>query len=187
MSLRQLPNILSGMRILLIAPIVFFLLDDQFGIALTIFFVSALSDGIDGYLARRFQWQSRLGGVLDPVADKLLLVSCFVALGIMSVLPWWLVIAALIRDVIILMGATAFYALIGRVDMEPLSISKLNTVLQLAVIFFAVLSQIWDVIPYWLVAALIYAALLTTVSSGIAYVYVWGRKAAKQLARLQKQ
>jgi cardiolipin synthase len=187
MSLRHLPNILSGLRILLIAPIVFALLDDQFGIALVIFFISGLSDAVDGYLARRFQWQSRLGGVLDPVADKLLLVSCFVTLGVLSILPWWLVIAALIRDLIILLGATAFHFLIGRVEMEPLHISKLNTVLQLSVIFFAVLAQVWDSIPYWLVAALIYATLLTTISSGLAYVYVWGKKAAKHTARLQNQ
>lgn len=187
MSLRHLPNIISGLRILLVVPIIYCLLTDEFGIAAALFFLSGLSDAIDGYLARRFHWQSRLGGVLDPVADKLLLVSCFIVLGALSILPWWLVIAVLLRDLIILIGATAFHVLVGRVEMEPLLISKLNTLLQLSLIFFALLAQAWDVIPAWFLATLIYTALLTTIGSGLVYVVVWGKKAAKRMTRLQNQ
>ena len=105
MNARDIPNIISVLRIVLVVPIIVLMLEQQFAAALLLFFVAGLSDGLDGYLAKRNNWGSRLGSILDPLADKLLLISSYVALGWLGLIPVWLVAVVLIRDIVIVSGA----------------------------------------------------------------------------------
>ncbi|MGD1976783.1 MAG: CDP-alcohol phosphatidyltransferase family protein, partial [Gammaproteobacteria bacterium] len=104
---RDIPNALCVLRMLLVAPVVWLLLAGEYAWVLVVFFLAGFTDGLDGFLAKRFDWRSRLGGILDPLADKLLLVTSFLTLGYIGLAPVWLLIMVVARDVIIVSGATA--------------------------------------------------------------------------------
>ena len=161
---------------MLVLPFIVLMLRQEFTWALILFFVAGISDGIDGYLAKRNNWISRLGSILDPLADKLLLVSSFVTLAWLNILPLWLVVAVLLRDVVILGGALAFHFIVGRYEMEPTIISKLNTFFQIMLVLSTVFSQGLYPLPPMALQALVYIVLGTTILSGADYVYTWGRR-----------
>jgi len=177
MSLSWLPNAISLMRIALIAPILGLILSDAFGWALAVFFVAGFSDGIDGYLAKRFNWHTRFGALIDPVADKLLVAGAFITLAYTQHIPTWLAVVVILRDVVIVTGATAYNFIVKPVQGEPTRISKLNTALQLLFLIF-VLSRAgfgWpDLISITILGA---AILVTVVISGVDYVWQWARRA----------
>lgn len=168
------------MRILLIVPILELILRDQFAYALALFVIAGFSDGLDGYLAVRFNWQSRLGGLLDPIADKLLMAGLFITLAWSGMIPVWLAAIVIARDVIIISGATAYNFLIRPVPGEPTKISKLNTALELIFLFF-VLSQAAYGWPNDITLTVTGASILVTVFiSGIDYVLSWSRRAKEE-------
>lgn len=177
MTLSWLPNAVSLLRIALVAPILLLILDGRFGWALGLFFVAGFSDGIDGYLAKRFDWHTRLGALLDPVADKLLVAGTFITLAYTQHIPVWLAAVVILRDVVIVGGATAYNFVVKPVQGEPTKISKLNTALQLLFLLF-VLSRAgfgWpDKISITVLGA---AILITVVISGVDYVWSWSRRA----------
>lgn len=173
---RQIPNAISVFRILLVIPIILYMLKEEYGLALILFAVAGFSDGLDGFLAKRFHWQTWIGGFLDPLADKLLLVSSVVALGWLGLLPWWLVGLVFLRDIVIVAGATIYHNTVGKVSAEPTIISKINTFMQILLVLIVVLAQILSV-PDIAVTAMIFLVAVTTVSSGIDYVVKWGRRA----------
>ena len=179
MSLSWLPNAISLMRIALVAPILILLLDGQFGWALFLFCVAGFSDGLDGYLAMRFDWSTRLGGLLDPAADKLLVTGLFITLAWIGQIPVWLAAIVILRDVVIVSGAVAYNFIVKPVPGEPSRISKLNTALQMLFIVF-VLSHAgfnWpDKISLTVLGASI---LVTVVISGVDYVLSWSCRARK--------
>lgn len=176
MTLRDLPNLISALRILLVVPIVWLLLEERYGMALFLFAVAGISDGVDGYLAKRFQWITRLGSVLDPLADKLLMVSSYLALGWLGHLPAWLVAVVIARDVVIVSGASFYHVAIEPVEMRPTLLSKINTVLQIALILVVLVAQISS-LPAATITTLVYAVLATTIGSGISYVWTWSCRA----------
>lgn len=176
-GLQHLPNLISIARILLTLPVAYLLLQQRFSEALLLFFVAGVSDALDGYLAKRFGWHSRLGSILDPLADKLLLVTAFVCLAWVAVIPFWLVLLVLGRDLVIILGALAFHLLIGRYEMAPTWISKLNTALQIILVLALVLSHGLYALPEGVLTWLVYGVSVTTVLSGLDYVWTWGRKA----------
>lgn len=153
------------------------LLQRRYGEALLLFLIAGLSDGIDGLLAKRYGWTSRLGGMLDPLADKLLLVSAFLVLGWMGDLPAWLVGLVILRDVLIISGALSYYYLIGPFEAEPLLISKINTLIQILLVLAVIFSRGVILLPEALLTALIYLTTLTTVWSGSVYLSTWARRA----------
>ncbi len=167
------------MRIALVAPILMLILKGSFGWALALFWVAGFSDGVDGYLAKRFEWHSRLGALLDPIADKLLVAGLFVTLAYTQDIPVWLAAVVIMRDVVIVAGATAYNFLVRPVQGEPTRISKLNTALQLLFLLF-VLSRAgfgWpDQISLTVLGA---AVLVTVVISGVDYVWSWSRRAQR--------
>src|SRR5258705_549167 len=126
-SPRHIPNIISAIRILLVAPIAVALADRQLVTTIILFGVAALSDAADGFLAKRYSWQSELGAVLDPAADKLLLVTLFITLAYMKLVPRWLMAAAVARDVIIVLGALLYRYWVGPLNLRPSVVSKFNT------------------------------------------------------------
>ncbi len=177
MYLGWIPNAISLMRIALIVPILMLILRDEYAWALGLFFFAGFSDGLDGYLAMRFDWQTRLGGLLDPVADKLLVAGMFITLAWVGQIPVWLAVVVILRDVVIFSGAVAYNFMIEPVQGEPSRISKLNTALELLFLFF-VLSHAgfgWpDAITQTVLGASI---LVTVVISGADYVWSWTRRA----------
>ncbi|MEJ2359840.1 MAG: CDP-alcohol phosphatidyltransferase family protein [Gammaproteobacteria bacterium] len=183
--MKHLPNIISVLRILLVIPIVNYLWHNEFGKALALFFIAGISDGLDGFLARHFGWMSRLGSVLDPLADKLLMTAIYFTLGLKSQLPLWLVALVIGRDLVIVLGAAAYRLLIKNITMQHLLISKLNTGMQILLVLLLIfrLSELpfANVVPSTLVTVLIYLVALTTLISGVAYVVLWSVRAREQL------
>jgi cardiolipin synthase len=177
MSFKWLPNAISFMRIALVAPILMLILRDDFAWALALFALAGFSDGLDGYLAKRFDWHTRLGALLDPVADKLLVAGTFITLAYTQDIPIWLASVVILRDVIIVAGAMAYNFFVRPVECEPTRVSKLNTALQLLLLLF-VLSRAgfgWpDQISITVLGA---AVLVTVVISGVDYVWSWTRRA----------
>ena len=126
----NLPNLITLGRILLVPVIVWAITSGQMAVAFVLFFIAGVSDAVDGYLAKRFDMRSEIGALLDPLADKCLLVSIYIALGMTADVPRWLVILVVSRDIIII-GAVMVSWLVDRpVPMKPLMVSKLNTVAQ---------------------------------------------------------
>lgn len=177
MTRRDIPNVISVFRVLLVLPVVWMLWRQQYAGALILFAVAGITDALDGYLAKRYGWQSRLGSILDPLADKLLLVSCFVVLAWMGLIPWPLLIVVLARDLIIVAGGVAFHLLFGRFDMEPSYISKANTFFQIIFVIAVVYYHADFRFVPGVVEVLGYLVYATTVLSGADYVWVWGRRA----------
>ena len=177
MSLSWLPNAISLIRVALVAPILVLLLNGRHDAALVPFLVAGFSDGLDGYLAKRFDWHSRVGALLDPIADKLLVAGILVTLSITGHLPVWLAAIVILRDVIIVGGAMAYNFLVRPVEGEPTRISKLNTALELLLILF-VISRAGFGWPDQITITMLGAAVLVTVViSGIDYVWSWTNRA----------
>ncbi|MGB5629664.1 MAG: CDP-alcohol phosphatidyltransferase family protein [Woeseiaceae bacterium] len=177
MSLSWLPNAISLLRIALVAPILILILDGQYGWALLLFCVAGFSDGLDGYLAMRFDWRTRLGGLLDPAADKLLVTGLFVTLAWIGLIPVWLAAIVILRDVVIVAGAIAYNFIVEPVPGEPSRISKLNTALQMLFVVF-VLSHAGFNWPDKITLTVLGASILVTVViSGVDYVWSWSRRA----------
>ena len=165
------------MRIVLVAPILMLILQGSFGWALALFCIAGFSDGVDGYLAKRFDWHTRLGALLDPVADKLLIAGTFITLAYTQDIPLWLAAVVILRDVIIVVGATAYNFLVRPLEGEPTRVSKLNTALQLLFLLF-VLSRAGFGWPEEISITVLGASvLITVVISGVDYVWSWSRRA----------
>lgn len=177
MNRRDIPNIISTARILLTVPIIWLLFEEEYDSALILFIIAGVSDGIDGWLAKHYGWQSRLGSILDPVADKLMLMSSYVALAWVGHIDVGLAVAVLLRDLVIMGGATAYHFLVGSYEMRPNWLSKVNTVCQIVLVVWVLLAlALWPVMTqavFWL-SVMVW---LTTVGSGIQYVWQWGRSA----------
>jgi cardiolipin synthase len=176
-SPRHIPNIISAIRILLVAPIAVALADRQLVTTIVLFGLAALSDVADGFLAKRFGWQSDLGAVLDPAADKLLLVTLFITLSLMKLVPLWLTAAAVARDVIIVLGALLYRYWFGPLNVRPSVVSKFNTVCQAAFILAVVGREEFSVPPAWVVLVLGALVFVTVVISGVDYILIYGRRA----------
>lgn len=157
-------------------PVVVSLLAGEYELTLVLYTIAGISDGLDGFIAKHYHYTSRLGSILDPLADKLLLVCTFVTLCWLGLVPVWLTALIIARDVLILAGAVAFYFLIGRFEMAPSWISKTNTFFQLALGLVVVITQIAPVSES-LTFALFMVVMVTTVASGAHYVWVWGHRA----------
>ena len=177
MKRSDIPNLITVIRILLVVPVGWALLQQQYLLALVLFFVAGASDGLDGFLAKQFGWTSRLGAILDPLADKALLVTCYAALAWVGLLPVWLLALVVARDLVIVAGAVVYNFHIERLEAAPTLISKLNTLLQILLVLVIITQQLNDwFAPVW-VTALIYAVTVSVVWSGLDYVITWGRRA----------
>jgi cardiolipin synthase len=151
--------------------------------ALVLFIIAGVSDAIDGFLAKHCGWSSKLGGFLDPLADKLLLVGTVLTLNWQGELPSWLVVAIIVRDVMIVSLAAVYHYLIEPFKAEPLLISKLNTLMQLTLVTVILTNKALLQLPDIFIAILIYSTGLTTLLSGAAYVSTWGGRALRKVQR----
>lgn len=177
MSLRWLPNAICLVRIALVAPVVVLLLAERYDLALALIVLAGLSDGLDGYLAKTFDWRTRLGGLLDPIADKLLITSVFLTLTYLGLVPVALTAIVVGRDVVIVLGAAVYQLTIGDVRGEPTAISKLNTACQLGFVVFTITAAAFDWPARISLLVLGAAVVFTSVNSGLNYVLTWSKRA----------
>lgn len=171
-SLAHLPNIITIARIALVPVLILLLKDQDYAAGLIVFVIAGASDALDGYLAKRLNVQSRLGAILDPVADKLLLVSAYVMLAVLGHIPFWLVLVVVFRDLLIVGGYMLYTSHAGPVKMRPSILSKLNTLMQITLVA-VILAQQAAGLAWPLAEVLVYVVLATTVVSGAHYLWSW--------------
>jgi len=169
----NIPNFLTLLRIILVPAIVIFLIQDEYFKALIVFVAAGLTDALDGALARLLNQQSEIGAFLDPLADKILLSTSFIALSIFGLIPSWLTVVVISRDIIILMGIMILSMMSIDYEIKPVFVSKITTALQIGTVFLALLlksfsfhiTNYYDVVTpvSWLTAAF-------TLLSGIVYI-----------------
>lgn len=175
--LRQLPNAITVLRLLLVPVIAVLMLERSYATAFWMLLVSAASDLADGQIARRLDARTRFGAVADPVADKLTMLTVALIATAQGLVPWWLAAAIVLRDLLIVGGALAYQRRVGHVEMAPTPLSKLNTVLE----FVALAAVLGDAAGLLSLRAfepgLFVLVLFTVLASGAQYVWIWGRRA----------
>ena len=179
----SIPNLITLIRFALVPMMGYFLLGGEYGLALIVFLIAAVTDLVDGFIARHFNLASARGATLDPVADKL---NTFVATLLLywnGLVPIWLAIAIVLRDVVIVAGVLAYRLTLGRVEITPTSLSKANTFMEFAVLLAVMASAArWIESDRWLPAAFV-LVFATVIASGAQYVWVWGRRAIRDTRR----
>jgi cardiolipin synthase (CMP-forming) len=172
-QLRHLPNLITCIRFILIGPILWSLLAKCYPLAFYLFVIAGLSDGLDGLLARFFAWTTPLGALLDPLADKLLLMSCFIVLAYLKQIPLWLTLMVIGRDIWIMGGALLYRYWVGPLDYKPVWISKLNTFFQLVLVSLLIIKLAFFKRHIELIPPIIEAVFVTTLLSFIQYTWMW--------------
>ena len=172
MSYKEIPNLLSLIRILLIIPLMYFILITEYKLALIVFLISAVTDLLDGWLARYLNCESAMGAILDPLADKILLISVFFSFCYLGFIPILLALIVISRDLLILLGALLIWLINNQVVIfKPSLISKINTALQIILITCVIIevSDVYD-FPDLLITILMYLVFCTAIVSGIGYL-----------------
>lgn len=172
--LPNLPNTITIARIALAPVLILLLKDEDYIAALAVFLIAGLSDALDGYIAKHYNLASRLGAILDPLADKVLLVSAYIMLSMLGPVPFWLVLSVVFRDLLIVSGYLIYTSMVGPVQMRPSYLSKLNTFMQILLIVAILIQLAFSVFYPVFTDVLIYAVLVTTVASGAHYIWAWG-------------
>jgi cardiolipin synthase len=168
------PNLISLARLLSVPVMVYVILQGYYAAAFWIFLAAGVSDAVDGLIAKHYGVTSQVGSFLDPLADKALLIGVFLTLGSLGEIALWLVIMIAFRDLLIIGGALLFQTLTHSLKMEPLFVSKVNTVAQIALAGFVLARLGLDASGGWLETLLVYSVAATTLASGAAYVVKWG-------------
>lgn len=169
----NLPNVITVSRILLVPVVVWLIISGRPQTAFFTFLIAGLSDALDGFLAKRYGWQTVLGAYLDPIADKALLVSIYVSLGLFGHLPAWLVIAVVSRDLLIVGAILLSWVLDRPIDVRPLPISKINTVGQILLALMVLANLGFGLDWAELNEAVSFAVATLTVLSAAAYLKAW--------------
>ena len=174
MLLAQIPNFLTLARIAACPVLVVLLHGGNYELALYLFAAAGITDGLDGFIAKRFNCESSLGAVLDPMADKLLIASAYIMLAILGDIPFWLLVLVMFRDLVIVAGYMILVVMGNEVPMRPTYSSKLNTFMQISLMVIVLLEKSgWLQLPM-LLEAMVFGVMLTTVVSGVQYVWQWG-------------
>lgn len=172
--LSQIPNLLTLARIAVCPILVLLLHNGNYEMALVLFLAAGITDGLDGFIAKRFDCVSKFGAVLDPVADKLLIASTYIMLAILGDIPFWLLIVVMFRDLVIVVGYFIFVLMGIDIPMRPTYSSKINTFVQISLMVAVLLQKAAIIQAPLIVEFLIFGVLITTVVSGIQYVWLWG-------------
>jgi cardiolipin synthase (CMP-forming) len=169
--LLRLPNLISLARLLAAPVIAWLLYVGRFSEALFLLLAAGLSDWLDGYAARKLGISDRLGVVLDPLADKVLMIVVFVSLGLLELIPWWLFISIVVRDLVIVTGAMLLRRLRGRQEFLPSLMGKVSTFFQIVLALLAVVYAAFpfEVVEIWKITGVVLTAIFTLLS-GLDYV-----------------
>ena len=180
-----IPNIITLIRIALVVPIGWLMWEDRYPEACALMVVAGVSDALDGYLARRFNWMTKLGATLDPLADKLLVAVVFIVFTLQGLIPLWIALIVLVRDFVIVAGATVYKVLYEEIKIAPTFLSKANTAMQLVTLILLMVAELEvgqrsalsiNLANPWC----FYALAILGVSSGVDYVIAWGNKAFRE-------
>ena len=165
--LSNIPNILTVLRLLSVYPLIIFILEEQFFLALGIFFLAGISDFLDGFLARKFSWQSRFGQIADPVADKTLVVATIISLGSIDLIENWFMFMVLGRDLFIIVGVVLANYLISDYQVAPNYLGKLNTAILLLLVGIILIDAVGflvtDSVIYWISILFIFTNTLSLI------------------------
>lgn len=175
--MKQLPNALTILRFLLVPVLAWLIITQDYPAALWVAVIAGLSDAADGYIAKRYNFVSQFGGIADPLADKLLMITAFACLAAMGLLPWWLFILTSARDLIIVAGATSYHFLIGKVSGNPNWTSKANTAMQICLVAVVLLQASNYLSLHALILTLVWLVTALSIVSLLQYIIVWSAKA----------
>lgn len=178
MNWSWLPNALTIGRILAVPPLVYLLLAEQYTLALAVAVYAGLSDLLDGWLARRFGWQSRFGSLADPAADKLLMMASYLTLAWLNYLPWWLVALVIFRDLVIVIGGWVYHRWFERLEAQPTQLSRFNTFAQVFLMWYVLIYLAGFRLPPEGQIGLEWMVVVLGVATLIQYVWLWSLKAA---------
>jgi len=178
--LRHIPNAITIARLVLVLPIAFAIVEQQYMISLILFTVSGLSDGLDGFLARRFGWVSAFGKLIDPLADKLMMITTTLTLGLLGHFPLMLMVLIIVKDLAILGGVFSYTTLAGFPKIQPNRLGKVTTATQIMLLVSVLLelsvpgllNEEFQIAWFWLVAVM-------TVLDGISYLWIWTARLAE--------
>jgi len=151
LGLQHLPNSLTLLRIVLVVPFVWYMVREQYDLALWVLLVAGITDGIDGLLARACNWRTQFGSIADPVADKILMISAYLTLGITGHMEWWVAAAVVARDIYIFIGAIVYWFVVKHYEGSPTWLSKLCTCLMVVLGLTVLANLTWPLVPAALV------------------------------------
>jgi cardiolipin synthase len=171
----NLPNLITLARLLSVPLTIWLIFEARFGVAFWVFVGAGLSDALDGYVAKHFDRRTWIGAVLDPAADKAMLAGVYVSLGLAGLLPPWLVALVVLRDLLIVLAFFVIYFSAVPKQLDPLYISKVNTLVQIALVGFVLARLGLDIETGPASRLLIAVAAVTTVLSGLSYLLRWAR------------
>ncbi len=183
--LQYLPNSLTVLRLLLAVPLGVLILREDYAWALSVGVLAGLSDVLDGLIARHLGAFSRIGAALDPIADKILVTVTFVCLALVELVPWYLTVAVITRDLVIVGGAACYYLFIGPFEFAATRLSKCNMIIQISFCVLVLLTQVVPNIPPTATLAGSVAVLFIAAASGFDYVMTWSVKAMRSRTRDQ--
>ena len=173
-----IPNLITIARLLIVPVVIVMILQGRWPAAFVLFVVAGVSDGIDGYIARRFDMRSEFGAYIDPLADKALLVSIYVTLAVVGVLPAWLAVVVVFRDAMIVAAVMLSWVMSRPVAIKPLLLSKLNTAAQIGFAALVLSTKAFGVDLAGFDATVMLAVAALTVASAGAYLALWLRHMA---------
>ncbi len=171
------PNAISIFRLIVVLPIAIGITGGEFAISFAIFVVAAISDGLDGFLARRFGWETAFGKVIDPVADKLLLLVTTITLALSGHFPVMVMLLMVAKDLAVVLGVLVYTALAGFPELRPIAVGKVTTVLQLVLIGYVLLTLAVEIpLNHLVTPVLIWIVVVTTILDGCGYLWLWTGK-----------
>lgn len=171
----NIPNAVTLFRVALVPVAMWLIINDKPQSAFWVFLIAGVSDAVDGYLAKRFGWETELGRYLDPMADKLLLISLFITLGFLEQIPSWLVLCVVFRDLIMISAIVLAWMMNNPVEIQPIAISKVNTALQIALVAVVLADLGFQLGMQGLRDVLGWCTGVTTMASAGIYLRTWAR------------
>ncbi len=175
-AIKLLPNILTTLRLFLAVPIALLIVNEDYAAVLWLAFIAGASDGLDGYLARKWHATSNYGAIADPLADKVLLLSTYIALALVELLPYWLALILLLRDALIVSGVLIYHHKFGHYKMAPSIWGKSCTAVQILFALMVLIQQLYPLLPDFIVQFGLFSVVVLTFISGAHYLHTWGGK-----------
>jgi len=178
--LPQVPNAISIFRLLLVLPIAVTIFEGEFVFCLALFCIAGISDGLDGYLARKYDWVTAFGKIIDPLADKLLLLVTTVMLGLFGHFPLMVLFLMITKDLAVVGGVLVYTVLAGFPEVRPLLVGKVTTVLQILLIGYIMITLVVNMpVASMFTPVLVWIVVIATISNGCSYLWLWTNKLAR--------